>query len=78
MRLTLGRIPDPTPQLRTQHMRWQARDMMILYFASIPVVTAARIAGGLSGALDQPMSALRNIKVLVLILLFRPAGGPYR
>jgi hypothetical protein len=70
MRLTLGNLPDPTPQLRTQHMRWQPRDMIILYFAAIPVVTFARIAGNLSGALDQPMSALRNIKVLVLILLF--------
>jgi hypothetical protein len=70
LRLTLGRISDPTPELRTQHMRWRARDMMILYFGAIPVVTFARIAGGLSGALDQPMSALRNIKVLVLILLF--------
>ena len=70
MRATLGNLPSPTPQLRTQHMRWRPRDMIILYFAAIPVVTFARIAGGLSGALDQPMSALRNIKVLVLILLF--------
>jgi hypothetical protein len=70
MRLTLGRLPSPTPQLRTAHMRWQPRDMVILYLASIPLVAAARIAGGLSGALDQPMSALRNIKVLVLVMLF--------
>ena len=70
MRWTLGRLPAPTPQLRTAHVRWQPRDMMILYLASIPLVAAARFAGGLSGALDQPMSALRNIKVLVLVLLF--------
>jgi hypothetical protein len=70
MRATLGNLPDPTPQSRTQHMRWQPRDMIILYFAAIPVVTFARIAGGLSGALDQPMSAVRNIKVVVLIILF--------
>jgi hypothetical protein len=70
MRVTLGRLRSPTPQASTAHARWQPRDLVILYAATLPLSVGARFVGSLSGALGQPMEALVNIKGLALFLLF--------
>lgn len=70
MRLTLGRLPPPTPNDRTAHARWQPRDLVVLYFATLVLSVLVRFSGLASGALEQPMSALLYVKTLVLFLLF--------
>ena len=70
MRLTLGSVPLGSPQAVTAHARWQPRDLVILYAATLPLAVVARFAGSLSGALAQPMQAVANLKVLALFLLF--------
>lgn len=82
MRLTLGRLPPPTPQDRTAHARWQPRDLVVLYFASLVLSVLVRFSGLATGALEQPMSALLYVKTLVLFLLFANVlttkkGGKY-
>jgi len=70
MRVTLGRLRSPTPQASTAHERWQPRDLVLLYAATLPLSVGARFVGSLSGALGQPMQALINLKGLALFLLF--------
>lgn len=70
MRVTLGNLPLASPQAVTAHARWQPRDLVILYAATLALAVVARFVGSLSGALAQPMQAVANLKVLALFLLF--------
>lgn len=70
MRVTLGRLPAPTQQDRNAHARWQPRDLVMLYFGTLAMSVVVRFSGLMSGALEQPMSALLYTKTLVLFLLF--------
>jgi hypothetical protein len=70
MRITLGRLPPPTPKDRMAHAHWQPRDLVVLYFGTLVLSVLVRFSGLASGALEQPMSALLYVKTLVLFLLF--------
>lgn len=70
MRVTLGRLPAPTQADRLAHTRWQPRDLMMLYIGTLALSFVLRFSGLMSGALEQPMSALLYVKTLVLFLLF--------
>jgi hypothetical protein len=70
MRLCLGNLKSPTEQDRRWHTRWQPRDLVIVYVGTLGLSFFARFAGGISGALDQPMQALLHLKILALFLLF--------
>jgi hypothetical protein len=70
MRLCLGNLKAPTEQDRRWHTRWQPRDLVIVYVGTLGLSFFARFAGGISGALDQPMQALLHLKILALFLLF--------
>src|SRR5206468_3293095 len=42
----------------------------VVYIGTLGLSFFARFAGGISGALDQPMQALLHLKILALFLLF--------
>ena len=70
MRATLGNLPAPTPQDRTWHTRWQPRRLVVVYVGTLGLSIVVRFAGNIVAALDQPLQALMNLKILALFLLF--------
>ena len=69
-RLVLGNVKPATPAQRTAHYRWQVNDLLILYIAatilSLGVVMAFRVVP----TLQQPLSALGQLKIVAVFVLF--------
>ena len=70
MRVTLGNLPEPSPQARSWHARWQPRDLVSVYVAALVLAVVLRFSGMMSGALEQPLTAVLHLKSLALFLLF--------
>jgi hypothetical protein len=70
MRATLGSLPEPTPQARSWHARWRPRDLVSVYVGTLMLAVVVRFSGLMSGALDQPLTAVLHLKSLALFLLF--------
>jgi len=69
-RAVLGGLKPSTPAQRTAHYRWQIRDLVVLYIATMVVASASAVAASVVPALAQPIGALGSVKVVALFMLF--------
>jgi hypothetical protein len=68
-RIVLGSARGPTQQEFHAHERWQAADLIKVYFAAVAASLVFTFVARLGGGLDQPMGAAAQIKVVALYLL---------
>ncbi|CAN5829461.1 hypothetical protein BH11PSE3_BH11PSE3_18580 [soil metagenome] len=68
-RVVLGKVPGPTRAEFHAHERWQAPDLIKVYFAAMAASLVFTFVSRLGGGLDQPMGAAAQVKVVALYLL---------
>lgn len=70
IRLVLGGLKPPTVQDRTVHFEWRPLDLFSFYIGMLFVAVGCRFAVALVPALDQPLEAVSQIKIILLFMLF--------
>lgn len=68
-RLVLGGIKPPTVRDYYAHERWRAQDLILVYIAAIGASIFFNLASRQIPALDQPLYAASQVKVVALFLL---------
>ncbi|MBN9538578.1 MAG: hypothetical protein IKE60_26605 [Reyranella sp.] len=68
-RLVLGNIKSPTVRDYYAHERWRAQDLILVYVAAIVASVFFNLASRQVSALEQPLYAASQVKVVALFLL---------
>jgi hypothetical protein len=69
-RLVMGGIRPPTLEMANAHLRWNLRDLMMLYLGGSIFAVICGYAAKAVPALDQPLEAAAHAKILVMAMLF--------
>lgn len=68
-RLVLGNIKSPTVRDYYAHERWRAQDLILVYVGAIAASVFFNLASRQVSALEQPLYAASQVKVVALFLL---------
>lgn len=69
-RLVLGNLKPPSRAQATAHFRWQPRDIVMVYVASVVISMAATLAIRAVPSLGQVLDGVSRLKILGLFILF--------
>lgn len=68
-RFVLKSLKLPTQADRTAHLRWQPRDLLMVYLGGLGVSTVAFVGMAAMPSLNQPIGAFGQVKIIGIFLL---------